>query len=226
MGRKNLYPQGSLSQQLGSVPHRGAEPACLWLFDPRGHTGVPLLTPLLATQRCTHGSSHPPILGALNDHLPGCEGGSLAEGAPQSPTLPSCSLGQGACPQQALASPPPHPVLRLFLERAEPAPLLNPRIWHSKTRPGVFPTVGTGAKKRDPCQPQGSAGPEVQASELVQAPGPLSTHLPPLPPAPRCPALAELSLTATLLLQNPPAGPWGWRCSSRAGTLIPLPPPP
>lgn len=47
------------------------------------------------------------------------------------------------------------------------------------------------------------------ASELVRAPGPLSTHLSPLPPTPRCPALAVLSLTATLLLQNPPAGPWG-----------------
>ena len=35
-------------------------------------------------------------------------------------------------------------------------------------------------------------------------------HHPPPPPThtPSCPALAVLSLTTTLLLQNPPAGPW------------------
>ena len=78
--------------------------------------------------------------------------------------------------------------------------------------------MGTGAKRRDLCQPQGSLGPGAQASELVQAPWPLSTHLSPLPlpPTPRCPALAVLSLTATLLLQNTPAGPWGWWGFSRA----------
>lgn len=54
------------------------------------------------------------------------------------------------------------------------------------------------------------------ASQLVPAPGPLSTHLSPLPPTPRCPALVVLSLTATLLLQNLPAGPWGPQGSFRA----------
>lgn len=76
--------------------------------------------------------------------------------------------------------------------------------------------MGTGAKERDLCQPQSSLGfGAPPASELVQAPGPLSTHLSPLPPTPRCPALAVLSLTATLLLQNPPAGPWHWWGFSR-----------
>lgn len=91
-------------------------------FGPRPQEAM-LGVPFLVTQRGTRSSSYP-TQGGLSAHLLGHTGLHFG---PLSSFLVRWDKGPA---QQALAccSPPPHLALRLFLERAEPAPLLSPRI--------------------------------------------------------------------------------------------------
>lgn len=125
-------------RQLGSLPVRGMEPACLWPSAPGGHTRrLPL-----ASQSWVQGSSHPPRGAQWSS--PWTHGIALWP-----LVLPSCPLGQGASPSRLWpATSLPHTYCSDFSLKGQSQPLSRiPDSDIPRLNQACF-SVGAGAKQR------------------------------------------------------------------------------